>query len=139
MRSLPRPSSRFTEPIVIEAISPLRVKAGQEVAISGDYLNLIHEIIFADNVAVAEEDFTAHSRSEIKLIVPAEAQTGKIILSDAAEEMPNYIYSDDVLDVVLPSVASVADLSGKKPGDVIELPGSDLDLVTSGSSRRRRC
>lgn len=119
----------FTEPISIESVAPLAVKAGDEITIKGDYLNLIHEVLFVDEVAVPEEDFTAHTRYEIKLRVPAEAQSGKIIVSDGAE-MPNWIYSDEELDVKLPSVEKVLDLTGAKPGQLIEIKGADLDLVT---------
>lgn len=118
----------FTEPITLESIAPLTVKAGDEITIKGDYLNLIHEIIFNDDISVLEEAFIAHSRYEIKLTVPAEAQTGKIILSDAAE-MPNWIYSDDDLSVILPSVDKVLDLTKAKPGDDVTVKGKDLDLV----------
>ncbi len=118
----------FTEPISIESVAPLAVKAGDEVTIKGDYLNLIHEIIFTDDVAVPETEFTAHSRYEIKLHVPAEAQSGKIIVSDAAE-IPNYIYSDDELVVTLPSVEKPVDLTKAKPGDEIKIKGKDFDLV----------
>lgn len=119
----------FTEPISIESVAPLAVKAGDEISIKGDYLNLIHEVIFTDDVIVPETEFTAHSRYEIKLLVPAEAQSGKIIVSDAAE-MPNYIYSDDELTVTLPSVEKPVDLTKAKPGNEIKIKGKDFDLVT---------
>ncbi len=118
----------FTEPISIEKLSPLSVKPGDELKITGDYLNLISEVIFADDVTVDKKDFTSHSRYEIKLAVPAEAQTGKIILSDGAE-IPNWIYSEDELSVVLPSAETVVDLSAAKPGDVVKVKGVNLDLV----------
>lgn len=118
----------FTEPITLESIAPLTVKAGDEITIKGDYLNLIHEIIFNDDIAVPEEAFLSYSRYEIKLAVPAEAQTGKIILSDAAD-MPNWIYSDDDLSVILPSVEKVLDLTKAKPGNDVTVKGKDLDLV----------
>lgn len=118
----------FTEPISLESITPLEVKAGDEITLKGEYLNLIHEIIFADEVAVPEEAFTAHSRYEIKLLVPAEAQSGKIILSDAAE-MPNWIYSEEELVVTLPTAENVLDLTGVKPGNTVTVKGADFDLV----------
>ena len=118
----------FTEPISIEKLSPLSVKPGDELTITGDYLNLISEVIFTDDVTVDKKDFTSHSRYEIKLAVPAEAQTGKIILSDGAE-IPNWIYSEDELAVVLPSAETVVDLSAAKPGDVVKVKGVNLDLV----------
>ena len=118
----------FTEPISIEKLSPLSVKPGDELTITGDYLNLISEVIFTEDVTVDKKDFISHSRYEIKLEVPAEAQTGKIILSDGAE-IPNWIYSEDELSVVLPSAETVVDLSAAKPGDVVKVKGVNLDLV----------
>lgn len=121
----------FTEPISFDEsgyISPNPIKPGQELTIKGEYLNLIKEVIFADNVKVSEDEFTSHSRKEIKLIVPQEAQTGKIIISDG-QEIPNWIYSADELQVVLPSVVEVMDLTGTKPDVVVKQFGKNLDLV----------
>lgn len=120
----------FTEPISIDKLSPLTVKPGDELTITGEYLNLISEIIFADEVTVDGKDFISHSRNEIKLVVPAEAQTGKIILSDGAE-IPNWIYSEDELTVVLPAVEAVVDLTDAKPGEVVKVKGTNFDLVES--------
>ncbi len=118
----------YSEPIMLESVSPLSIKPGSELTLKGDYLNLIHEVIFADEVIVPETEFAAHDRYEIRLTVPQEAQTGKVIISDAAE-LPNWIYSDDEVNVTLPAVAKVTDLSGAKPGDEVALAGTDLDLV----------
>lgn len=118
----------YTEPISIEAISPGMIKPGAVLTISGEYLNLIKEVIFADEVVVTEEDFAAHNRKEIQVVVPEEAQTGKIVISDGAE-IPNWIYSEEELRVVLPSVEEVLDLTDAKPGDEITITGKDLDLV----------
>ena len=42
----------FSEPIGIKKITPTTVKAGETLTIEGDYLNLIMEVIFFDNVVV---------------------------------------------------------------------------------------
>ena len=118
----------FTEPISIENFKPATVLPGDELTIEGEYLNLIHEVIFADEVTVTEEDFITHERNMIKLLVPEEAQTGQIILSDG-EELPNLIYSEEDLVVILPSVEAVVNKENAKPGDVIEINGENLDLV----------
>lgn len=118
----------YMEPIGLEAFAPGELKPGKELTISGEYLNLIKEVIFADEVTVSADKFISQSRQEIKVIVPDSAQTGKFILSDGAE-IPNWIYSDEDLKVVLPSVEAPIDLAGKKPGDVITISGKDLDLV----------
>ncbi len=121
----------FSEPISISKVSPLKVKAGETLTIEGDYLNLIKRVIFVDNVAVEAAAFLpGQTRKKLQVTVPAEAQSGKIILSNA-EEMPIELYSDSEVEVVLPSVTAPADLTGKKPGEVIEIAGSDFDLVVT--------
>ena len=129
----------YSEPISMESFSPERVRPGDVLTIKGEYLNLIHQVIFADNVIVSDETtgkesvegenaFLKHTRNEIQVLVPAEAQSGKIILSDGAE-LPNWIYSELELQVVIPSVSEVIDLSEKKPGDKVTVTGENLDLV----------
>lgn len=118
----------YTEPISMDQLTPATVKPGSVLTIDGEYLNLIKEVIFADNVIVVQEDFVSQDRKQIKLTVPEEAQSGKIIISDGAE-IPNWIYSENELEVVLPSVEAPLDLTGKKPGDEIVVKGKDLDLV----------
>ncbi|WP_299095034.1 hypothetical protein [uncultured Bacteroides sp.] len=118
----------YTEPISMDRLTPATVKPGSVLTIDGEYLNLIKEVIFADNVIVAQEDFVSQDRKQIKLTVPEEAQNGKIIISDGAE-IPNWIYSENELEVVLPSVEAPLDLTGKKPSDEIVVKGKDLDLV----------
>ena len=121
----------FSEPISISKVSPLKVKAGETLTIEGDYLNLIKRVIFVDNVAVEAGAFLpGQTRKKLQVTVPAEAQSGKIIISNG-EEIPIEVYSESDLEVVLPSVAAPADLTGKKPGEVIEIAGSDFDLVVS--------
>lgn len=118
----------FTEPIALEAFAPAEVKPGSELTITVEYLNLIKEVIFADEVIVPADEFVSQSRQEIKVIVPDSAQTGKFILSDGAE-IPNWIYSEGELEVTLPSVEAPLDLVDKKPGDVIRVSGENFDLV----------
>lgn len=122
----------YLEPISIDEITPLRVKPGEELTIKGDYLNLINEVCFAfleDSVNVFKDAFLAHERAEIKVIVPEEAVSGTIFLSDA-KEMPNMIESEVEVEIVLPSTTPL-DLTGAKGGDVITIKGEDLDLVRS--------
>ena len=121
----------YSEPISISKVTPLKVKAGETLTIEGDYLNLIKRVIFVDGVAVEAAAFLpGQTRKKIQVAVPAEAQSGKIIISNG-EEMPIEVYSDSEVEVVLPSVAAPADLTGRKPGEVIEIAGADLDLVVS--------
>lgn len=121
----------FTEPRSLDEISPMTVKPGQQITLSGDYLNLIEEVIFTDEVAVGIKDFITHTRQEISLVVPAEAQTGKITISDGGEPIPNHIHSEEDVTIVLPSVERVADLTKIKPGETVTITVKDIDLVTA--------
>ena len=120
----------YTEPISISSISPNPVKAGQALTITGDYLNLVQKVIFADEVEVLRTGFTTWERAKIELVLPKEARTGTIILSDTSAS-PFELEADTVLQITLPSVSLVATLENKKPDDEISIEGSDLDLVES--------
>ena len=117
----------FSEPISIAGFSPATVKAGDELTITGDYLNLVGEVILTDRIAVTGDDFTSQSRTEIKLVVPAQAQTGKIAVSNAAED-PVIVYSAATLTVKLPAFTSVTP-NPVKAGTAVTIAGTDLDLV----------
>ena len=117
----------YLEPISIESFSPTSIKAGQELTIKGDYLNLIKEIIFTDRVAIGDTSFTSQSRTEIKLLVPAKAQTGKIAISNGAED-PVIIYSEAELEVILPAFAAI-NPNPVKAGEQLTITGTNLDLV----------
>lgn len=132
----------YSEPVSIESFSPESVRPGDVLTIKGDYLNLMSQVIFAEDVIVSDEmvvegeegttesvnRFLKHTRNEIQVRVPEEAQSGKIILSDGAE-IPNRLYSEVELQVVLPSVAEVADHNNIKPGATLTVTGENFDLV----------
>lgn len=130
----------YSEPVSIESFSPESVRPGDVLTIKGEYLNLMHQVIFAENVIVSDEviaeeeateatsKFLKHTRNEIQVRVPEEAQSGKIILSDGAE-IPNRLYSEVELQVVLPSVAELADYNNIKPGAIMTVTGENFDLV----------
>jgi hypothetical protein len=117
----------YSEPISISGFTPATVKAGDALTISGDYLNLVGEVIFTDRVSVLADDFTSQSRTEIQLLVPGEAQTGKIAVSNAAEE-PIIVYSANNLTVTLPAFTSVTP-NPVKAGTALTIAGTNLDLV----------
>ncbi len=119
----------YSEPISVASLSPATVKAGDELTITGDYLNLVGEVIFTDRVSVMKASFISQSRTQIKLLVPAAAQTGKIAVSDA-EEDPVIVYSANSLTVKLPVYTSITP-NPVKAGTALTITGTDLDLVTS--------
>lgn len=117
----------YSEPISIASYSPQTIKPGQELTITGDYLNLVKEVIFSENASVGDTLFTAQSRKELKLIVPAEAQTGPFAVSNGADD-PIIIATEDSLHVTLPQIMAFAPAE-IKAGEAITLTGTDLDLV----------
>jgi len=118
-----------SEPISIESFSPGSIKAGQEITITGDYLNLVKAVIFTDRVSVGDSSFIAQSRKELKLKVPAEAKTGKIAVSHGAAD-PIIVYSTGELAVTIPVVTAVTP-NPVKAGTALTITGTDLDLVKS--------
>ena len=122
---------KYTEPVEITPMADASIKPGEVFTIKGEYLNLVQQVIFAEGVVV-DAPFVAQSREEIKVVVPEEAQTGRFAISFCAtgDTIPNLINSTFELAVVTPAVDEIANLTGKKPGDLITHKGSNLDLVT---------
>ena len=117
----------FSEPISITSFSPALIKAGQELTITGDYLNLVKAVIFTDRISVDSATFISKSRSQIKVIVPAAAQTGKIAVSNGKED-PIIVYSTTLLSVKLPVITTFLP-NPVKAGTNLTITGTDLDLV----------
>ena len=128
----------YSEPITIDSVNPSEALPGQEITISGDYLNLIHEVIFTDKVKVSEKNFKSHSRYAIKVAVPAEAQTGKIGLGtvdESATTDENLLASLNIVETETELVVTTA--KGKvakasyKAGETVNIGGTNLNLTRS--------
>ncbi|MBP8935226.1 MAG: IPT/TIG domain-containing protein [Prevotella sp.] len=102
---------------------------GQTITIKGDYLNLIHGIIFADKDTVNEKQFTAHDRYTITVAIPKEAKTGTFKLTDLAAT-PNEIETSEALVINLPTVSSLTPET-IKAGSNITITGESLDQIAS--------
>ncbi|MFA5973785.1 MAG: glycan-binding surface protein [Lentimicrobiaceae bacterium] len=119
----------FSEPIILTSFTPATIKFDEVITLTGDYLNLINEVIFTDRVSVLKAAFISQSRTELKLKVPAAAQTGKIAVSNGADD-PIIIYSTSDLTVTLPGLTSMAP-NPVKAGTTLTITGTNLDLVKS--------
>lgn len=117
----------YSEPISIDNFAPAAVKPGQEITLTGDYLNLVKEVIFTSRVSVGDTLFTAQSRKELKLVVPAEAQSGPIAVSNG-EADPIIITTTTDLTVTLPTLTAISP-NPAKAGTALTITGTDLDLV----------
>lgn len=126
----------FLETVVIESIEPMSVKPGDVITIKGEYLDLMHEVIFADDVHVNEDDFEEpHTRYEIKVKVPVEARTGKVSLSDLGmnsedpeNPMTNYATSEGELIVAGPQVSKPV-TDNVQAGHELTITGSNFMYV----------
>ena len=126
----------YSEPITIESFSPAEALPGATVTIKGDYLNLIHEVIFAENVIVGEAAFISHDRYAIEVRVPEDAQTGKIglgTIDETAVEDEDLLSSLNIIETEEAFVVTTA--QGKvaaatyKAGQTVTINGTNLNLV----------
>lgn len=127
----------YSEPIVLESFSPASVKAGDVLTIKGDYFNLIHEVVFPEEVLVSEKDFISHTRYEIKVKVPAESRTGRLGLGDMdmlnnedENAMANVMYFEEELSVASPEVTGMT-APRYKAGETVTISGRNLNYVAS--------
>ena len=131
----------FDEPISIEEFTSGTIYPGETLTIKGDYFNLIHEIVFASKVKVSEDEFISHSRYEIKVAVPEEAQTGKFSLGTVDETKIDAESADDKAllatlnliesetDLTVGTAAGVFPEEAIKAYEEIAISGSHLLLV----------
>lgn len=127
----------YSEPVVLESFSPVSVKAGDVLTIKGDYLNLIHEVIFSDEVKVSEKEFKKHERYEIQVAVPVEARSGVIGIADLDESdpanadlLPNVIYSESELQIAQPEVTSMS-AARYIAGATVKISGKNFQYVAA--------
>lgn len=115
----------ISEPITITSFSPAEARPGDVVTIEGTYLNLVKEVIFPNNKSVTT--FVSQSKSKLEATIPEDAQTGRIILSNGAEE-PILVEAETELTVTLPVVTEMMP-NPVKAGTTLTIKGTDLDLT----------
>jgi len=119
----------FTEPYSISSIAPLTaIKAGDEVTITGDYLNNIVSVVFSSGAEVPQSEFISQSRTQIVVPTPLAAKSGKIIVKDAEG---NELYSDQELTVTQHAIASISPVTPIKVGQTLTITGTNLTVVKS--------
>ena len=117
----------FVEEIKATGITPLHVRAGDIVTITGEYVWNIAEVTFTAGVKVAAEDFVKNTRKEVQLRVPKAAVSGVVSFNDGSESAEETVLTTNmVVDVA--SVAENANLSAEY-GDEITIMGENLDLI----------
>ena len=115
----------LTYEIAITSI-PAEAKPGTNVTITGEFLNYVEEVWFAEGKVATE--FVSQSRTELVVTVPMDAQTGNITVSNGATVEPVIAESETPLIVTLPTATSLAPVPVERGGD-LTITGTDLDLV----------
>ena len=118
----------FAEEIKASSITPNPIHPGEVVSIKGDYVWNIGQVVFFDHVTVDAEDFLLNTRSEIQVIVPAEAKTGDVAYNDGSDGAENISIGTLTIDEI-----KATGVSNPNPefGEDITITGENLDLVTS--------
>ena len=102
---------------------------GDVVTIKGDYLNLMHGVIFAGSDTIKEAEFVGHDRYTIKVKIPAEARTGVITLTDTIKDGTS-LETKEELTINTPEATPIKDRT-IKAGEILSIKGSSFDQIVS--------
>ena len=102
---------------------------GDVVTIKGDYLNLMHGVIFAGSDTIKEAEFVGHDRYTIQVKIPAEARTGVITLTDTIKDGTS-LETKEELTINTPEATPIKDRT-IKAGEILSIKGSSFDQIVS--------
>ena len=102
---------------------------GDVVTIKGDYLNLMHGVIFAGSDTIKEAEFESHDRYTIQVKIPVEARTGVITLTDTIKDGTS-LETKEELTINTPEATPIKDRN-IKAGEVLSIKGASFDQIAS--------
>ena len=102
---------------------------GDVVTIKGDYLNLMHGVIFAGSDTIKEAEFVGHDRYTIQVKIPAEARTGVITLTDTIKDGTS-LETKEELTINTPEATPIKDRN-IKAGEILSIKGASFDQIAS--------
>lgn len=114
----------FDVPFMITSITP-HAKPGENITITGDYLNWVTSIVFADGIEVKE--FVSVSLKQLVVQVPLDAKTGQLMIIGGGTEPYTFQSESDII-IDLPKVTSIEPATIKH-SDLLTIIGENLDLV----------
>src|SRR5687768_717063 len=79
---------------------PSSARPGENITLTGEYLNWITSVVFEKGKIVDSADFISKSVNEVVLKVPMDAQSGNLIIFTGGTEPDDFI-TDNSLQVVL--------------------------------------
>lgn len=102
---------------------------GDVVTIKGDYLNLMHGVIFAGSDTIKEAEFVGHDRYTIQVKIPVEARTGVITLTDTLKDGTS-LETKEELTINIPEATPIENRN-IKAGEILSIKGSAFDQIAS--------
>lgn len=102
---------------------------GDIVTIKGDYLNLMHGVIFAGSDTIKEAEFVGHDRYTIQVKIPVEARTGVITLTDTLKDGTS-LETKEELTINIPEATPIKDRN-IKAGEILSIKGASFDQIAS--------
>ena len=102
-------------------------RPGENITLTGNYLNWVTSVIFPDNLVVDSADFVSQSITQLVVPVPMEAKSGTLFLSYGGTK-PMTVETDTELKVTLPMATAMAPNPIKHQSN-LTITGTNLDLV----------
>ena len=102
---------------------------GDVVTIKGDYLNLMHGVIFAGSDTIKEAEFVGHDRYTIQVKIPVETRTGVITLTDTLKDGTS-LETKEELTINTPEATPIENRN-IKAGEILSIKGSAFDQIAS--------
>ena len=102
-----------------------QARPGENITITGDYLNWVNSITFNSDKVV--ETFVSKAINQLVVTVPLDAQTGPLIISYLGTDSAK-VETKDTLKVTLPLITGLSPNPIKHQTD-LTITGTNLDLV----------
>lgn len=103
------------------------IRPGDNLTITGQYVNWVTEVWFSKNLVVRDSNFVSKSLNQIVIKVPKTAQTGPLVINTGGTK-PLSITPDKALKVILPSISGFDPIPVVRGGN-LTITGANLDLT----------
>jgi len=112
---------------VVTTVTSITAQArpGENITITGNYLNWVTRVTFADGKNV--DSFVTKTMNQVVVTVPMDAQTGPLVISYGGTE-PMDIQTDDTLKVTLPKITAISPNPVERKSN-LTITGTNLDLT----------
>jgi IPT/TIG domain-containing protein len=109
----------------ITGINPKTARPGENITISGTYLNWVDRVTF--DVGNTVTNFVSKTQTELVVTIPDAAQSGLLVVHYGGTDSAD-LETTDTLKVTLPK-GTLLSPNPVKHGDNLTITGTDLDLV----------